>query len=695
MKKISVLAILLLAFVLAACSPAAPTAVPVAATTAPTSAPAATTAPAATAPNPTNAPTEPSTPSGPAPWSLIAVGDSLPFNSPDDCPHCTGFVDRYAAAITQATGHPVKVQNLSQHNGLQTDDLLEELKTDVKRREALANADIIIVSIGNNDTPWNRDDDPCDGAGYPVWSKFNPTCAAAAAEIFRPKLESVFSQIVALRAGKPTIFRTINGYNDWLGGIDQDSGSVTPPEATTPTRLVLDAWSAMTCKAAEANGFACADTYHAFNGPDGLKPIAGDLTATKANGHPSDKGNEVIARVLADLGYAPLVPTATSAATPTDAPTATAVQQTATFEGLSSGLDNAKQARIRAISAVMDAPGVDVYVNGLPVVNGGKTRQNMGDGRFSGWVYVTPGTYTVALVPHDGTIDQALFAPVAVNAEAGHRYTVAAVGQLKEKNIKPLIVDETALEAGIGAKAADNTGISINNLQGVDGIDHLMNGKLAASIKYGEAKASICSSDSFQNEAFTVAGKPSPSFAAGDFWCVPALSSAAVWYGDYPGNIIGGDNSQGTSELNVLDFLAAFNGRHVDVDGHLLTFNTVLTAIEKAGMHDQFAKSGPYFFFAPSDEVFAALPADQRNALLNDPQALAQQLKAHLIEGYYPYGSLSGATYGQADRELTNLLGQKLSLLDSAINGQDETGPNFTIGNGNRLQIIYELLPVK
>ena len=35
------------------------------------------------------------------------------------------------------------------------------------------------------------------------------------------------------------------------------------------------------------------------------------------NGHPSDKGNAVIAGVLADLGYAPLVPTATSAAKPT------------------------------------------------------------------------------------------------------------------------------------------------------------------------------------------------------------------------------------------------------------------------------------------------------------------------------------------------------------------------------------------
>jgi lysophospholipase L1-like esterase len=238
----------------------------------------------------------------------VAVGDSLAYNSSEDCPGCTGFVDRYADAISQATGHPVKVQNLSQHNGLQTDGLLEELKTDTQRREALANADIILVSIGYNDTPWNRDDDPCDGAGYPDWSKYNATCAAAAAEIFRPKLESVFAQIVALRAGKPTIFRTITPYNDWIGGVDGESGVVTPPEATNPTRLVLDDWSAMTCKAATANGFGCADTYHAFNGSDGLKPIAGLLTASKANGHPSDKGNEVIAQALADLGYAPLVP---------------------------------------------------------------------------------------------------------------------------------------------------------------------------------------------------------------------------------------------------------------------------------------------------------------------------------------------------------------------------------------------------
>jgi lysophospholipase L1-like esterase len=246
-------------------------------------------------------------PTGPAPWSLVVVGDSIAFNSPHDCPSCTGFVDRYADAITKSTGHPVEVQNLSEHNGLQIDRLLTELKANTARRDALANADIIIVNIAHNDVAWGRDDDPCDGPtpDQPDWSKFNSTCAAAAAEIFRPKFESVYAQIVALRAGKPTIFRTINRYNDWAGTINDD-GSHVPPEATNATRAVLDAWSSMVCKAAQSNGFTCADIYHAFNGPDGLTP-SGYLLA-KDNTHPSNKGHEVIARALIDLGYAPLVP---------------------------------------------------------------------------------------------------------------------------------------------------------------------------------------------------------------------------------------------------------------------------------------------------------------------------------------------------------------------------------------------------
>jgi len=249
--------------------------------------------------------TETSVPT-PTPWSLVAVGDSIAMNSPMVCSGCTAFVNRYAEALIKATGHPVNVRNLSVA-GLKIDGLLEELKPGAYRRDELANADIIIVSIGFNDAPWNRDDDSCDGpnGNKPDWSKYNETCAAAAVEVFRAKLGSVYDQIVALREEKPTIFRTINRYNDWIGWTGEN-GETNPPEATNATHIVVDAWSAMICEAAQENGFTCADIYHAFNGSDGLTP-SGDLLA-KDYTHPSDKGNEVIARVLTDLGFAPLAP---------------------------------------------------------------------------------------------------------------------------------------------------------------------------------------------------------------------------------------------------------------------------------------------------------------------------------------------------------------------------------------------------
>lgn len=46
------------------------------------------------------------------------MGDSFPYNSPDDCPGCTGFVDRYVAALARATGRKVERTNWSELTGL-------------------------------------------------------------------------------------------------------------------------------------------------------------------------------------------------------------------------------------------------------------------------------------------------------------------------------------------------------------------------------------------------------------------------------------------------------------------------------------------------------------------------------------------------------------------------------------------------
>ncbi len=383
-------------------------------------------------------------------------------------------------------------------------------------------------------------------------------------------------------------------------------------------------------------------------------------------------------------------------ATRSQTPTLTSANtQGATFEGLSTGLDNTKLARIRTVSGVL-GPNLDVYINGLPVVSGGKMQQSIDAGSFSGWVYVIPGTYQVTLVPNGKTVEQAIFTPVAVNAEAGHRYTVAAMGQVAEKNVKPLVIDETAIEAGLDPKATNDFYIFINNLKGADNLGLRHDGVMLSTTKYGEASAAVCPSYNQQFEEIMVAGNPDTVIASGNMYCHLGASAAVISYGDYPNNVNISNDSQGTSEANILDYLAE-NNQHPSKtdDGTPLTFNTLLAAIDKAGMRDMFTNGEPYFFIAPTDDAFAALPKDQLDALLNDPQQLTKLLKTGFISGYYPFGSLSGTTYGISDRVVTNSLGQDLSFQGETINGMGGLGPNITVGNGNRIQIIYNLLPYK
>jgi hypothetical protein len=43
---------------------------------------------------------------------------------------------------------------------------------------------------------------------------------------------------------------------------------------------------------------------------------------------------------------------------------------------------------------------------------------------------------------------------------------------------------------------------------------------------------------------------------------------------------------------------------------------------------------------APTDAAFAAVPAAQRQARLADRPAVADMVRAHVVPGYYPPGSL-------------------------------------------------------
>jgi uncharacterized surface protein with fasciclin (FAS1) repeats len=62
-------------------------------------------------------------------------------------------------------------------------------------------------------------------------------------------------------------------------------------------------------------------------------------------------------------------------------------------------------------------------------------------------------------------------------------------------------------------------------------------------------------------------------------------------------------------------------------------FNTLVKAVQAAGLVDTLKGEGPFTVFAPTDEAFAKLPAGTVEALLQDKQKLAQILTYHVVPG--------------------------------------------------------------
>lgn len=233
---------------------------------------------------------------------LVVIGDSIPYNSPDDCPGCTGFVEQYAQALSEATDRDVTIDNLTQHTGLTLPMLMDELD---ELETAVRAADAVIVAAAHNSILLNADE-ACGTTWdaqrntWSDWSAIDEACTADWTAEHRPMFDDLFRQVASWRDGQPTILLAINKYNDWLGWAD---GNLTP-ELEQTTVMIHDAWNEMICSSAEENGLECVDIYHVVNGPDGDR-AAGDLLAPD-HAHPSQAGNDAIADALVQRGFEPL-----------------------------------------------------------------------------------------------------------------------------------------------------------------------------------------------------------------------------------------------------------------------------------------------------------------------------------------------------------------------------------------------------
>jgi lysophospholipase L1-like esterase len=237
-------------------------------------------------------------------WRLVALGDSIPFGG-SYCQFCTPYPKLLGAALAHQSGHAVAVTDLG-IPGLTTAELLTKVRTVTATRQAIAAADIVTITIGHNDTPWNSRHDSCDGADAwfgpyrdALWSTYTGPCLTHEADLLGSRLRAILVEVRALRGSRPTLIEVTTDWNQVIG----ESGITTV--ARQASRAVLDRFESVTCAAAHAAGARCGDVYHAFNGPAATSSAGVFLAAD--HDHASQKGHQAIAALLARFGYAPLV----------------------------------------------------------------------------------------------------------------------------------------------------------------------------------------------------------------------------------------------------------------------------------------------------------------------------------------------------------------------------------------------------
>ena len=72
------------------------------------------------------------------------------------------------------------------------------------------------------------------------------------------------------------------------------------------------------------------------------------------------------------------------------------------------------------------------------------------------------------------------------------------------------------------------------------------------------------------------------------------------------------------------------------------SFQTLLAAVDAAGLRGALEGPGPFTVFAPVDDAFAALPPGTVQTLVDNPPQLARILKYHVLAGAHDRATLVG-----------------------------------------------------
>jgi lysophospholipase L1-like esterase len=256
----------------------------------PVTAPSAT-RPSAPTPTPTASPTRSPSPvatsAAPA-LRVVGLGDS--YMSAQDAKG-RSFMDVYVAALEQRLGRSVEL-SLVVSGDETTARLKEQLASDDAVKDAVRKADVIVISVGGNDT------DP-----FGVFPKGTctpkqplPACLAAYSPTLADNYETILASIESLRGGKPTAVR-VTSMDDPFVGMPEAPGKTFARDFFAQ---VTEAQTQAVFDVGKRHGARTVDYLHLFSGKDGLADPTRYLADDHA--HPGDRGIQAIADLLLALG---------------------------------------------------------------------------------------------------------------------------------------------------------------------------------------------------------------------------------------------------------------------------------------------------------------------------------------------------------------------------------------------------------
>jgi lysophospholipase L1-like esterase len=210
------------------------------------------------------------------PFTYVALGDSWPAGA--HCGYCRTFVGLYADGLARQTGHRIRFTDLTQANipgtdvGQTSNSLLSDLRSDRKTQQAVAAADIIVISTGANDLEAAFD---AYGAGT-CGGTDNSDCFRKVALTWRSNFDAILTQVGKLRTGhRKTAIRIVTNSNEFLAdpNFGKDFGVTTGVLITKLMHTAL-------CGAARAHAAVCVYLAPVLNGPNLTSPQ--DVNTPKA-----------------------------------------------------------------------------------------------------------------------------------------------------------------------------------------------------------------------------------------------------------------------------------------------------------------------------------------------------------------------------------------------------------------------------